>query len=42
MTKLTLWTDGFDMATIEGDIKLTKYNKITNDFELKLRKSNIK
>lgn len=42
MKKLTLWTDGFDMATIEGDIKLTKYNKITNDFELKLRKSNIK
>lgn len=42
MTKLTLWTDGFDMATIEGDIELTKYNKITNDFELILRKSNIK
>lgn len=42
MTMLTLWTDGFDMATIEGDIELTKYNEITNDFELKLRKSSIK
>lgn len=42
MTTLTLWTDGFDMATIEGDIELTKYNEITNDFKLKLRKSSIK
>lgn len=42
MTMLTLWTDGFDMATIEGDIELTKYNNITNDFKLKLRKSSIK
>lgn len=42
MTTLTLWTDGFDMATIKGHIELTKYNSKTNDFELKLTKSKLK
>lgn len=38
MKKITLWSDGFDGATLVGNITLTKYNNKTNDFELVLQK----
>ena len=37
MTKLTLWTDGFDMATIEGDIELIECDQSNNNYTLKLK-----
>lgn len=40
--KIMLWHDGFDGVELDGQAKLTMWNKQTNDFELVIQKQNLK
>lgn len=42
MTKLVLWTDGFDVATLKGDIKLISMDERTGDFHIIMNKDGLK